>query len=384
MSAAGDAAKKAPPGAVDAALAALPDAEQVAIVEAWIKEGDGARVAAVAAGEGAGKNARKAAKKGVHVLKARGVAVAEPARAAVAVPAPAPSSESRGYMTMVDPSGVQILLHVHSARGGGLQGAQAVAQRGKGLVDGGAVHLSRKELRVHLDRLVEDGVRFYDVPADHARARIATLVDAARDAGRPLPESLLAVEIHLPPHTPPAGHPLEARLPRAERAKGRVTEAELAFFETVPLLASWGPDEDAIHVLLERMNAAAGGGVLVLSEAQKSDAAEEAFGKTIDDDFGDRASWSIDLMDTAWCFLAEGDRATAELLARCADELDDVARPTRDLAFARWLWRHHLVAHAEHHHHGHEVGPGRTPPPEGEGEGEGSEPKRTPGGLYIP
>jgi len=375
-----DAARSAPPAEVDRALSALPEAEQVAIVEAWIRSADGPRVAAVAAGEAAHKNARKAAKKGVFVLKARGVVAEAPARRVPAAAAPA-ATESRGYMTKVDPAGVQILLHVHAVRGGGMQGAQAVVQRGRGLVDGGAVHLSRKELRQHLERLVDDGVRFYEVPADHTRGRIATIVERARDAGRPLPESLLAVEIHLPPATPLAGHPLDERLPRAERPAGRVTEAELAVLEHEPLLASWGPEEDALHVLLDRMSAAGGGGVLVLTEAQRSQAAEEVFSKTVDEELGDRAAWATDLRDTAWCFLAEGQRAIAELLARSADELDDTSRPARDVAFARWLWRHQLVAHAQHHHAHHpDHGPGLEAP----GEQAEPEPKRTPGGLYIP
>lgn len=384
MSAGGDAARTAPTGEVDAALGPLPEAEQLALVAAWIDAGDGARVAAVASGEHAHKNTRKAAKKGVHVLKARGVAVEAPARAtpAAVLAAAPPPAESRGYMTKVDPAGVQILLHVHAARGGGLQGAQAVVQRGKGLVDGGAVHLSRKELRQHLERLVDDGVRFYEVPAEHARARIASVVERAREAARPLPESLLAVEIHLPPAVTPSGHPLDERLPRAERSQARVTEAELAILEHDILLASWGPEEDAIHLLLERMTAAGGGGVLVLSEAQRSEAAEEAFAKTIDDELGDRAAWAVDLRDTAWCTLSEGRRDLAELLARSADELDDTTRPPRDVAFARWLWRHHLVAHAEHHHHGH--GPQGSEHPSEPAEPAEPEPKRTPGGLYIP
>ncbi len=380
---AAEAARGAPTDEVDRALAVLAEAEQLAIVEAWIREGDGSRVAALAAGEHAHKNARKAAKKGVYVLRARGVVAEAPARtapAAIAAAASPASTESRGYMTKVDPAGVQILMHVHAVRGGGMQGAQAVVQRGRGLVDGGAVHLSRKELRQHLERLVDDGVRFYDVPADHTRGRIAAIVERARDAGRPLPESLLAVEIHLPPATPLAGHPLDERLPRAGRPPGRVTEAELAVLEHEPLLASWGPEEDAVHVLLERMDAAAGGGVLVLTEAQRSQAAEEVFAKNVDEELGEREAWATDLRDTAWCFLAEGQRAIAELLARCADELDDTSRPPRDVAFARWLWRHQLVLHAQHHHTHHpDLGPGLEAEEESE-----PEPKRTPGGLYIP
>ena len=61
----------------DRALAALSEAEQVRAVEAWIAQGDAARVAAVAAGTVAHKSARKAARKGVHVLKARGITVEE-------------------------------------------------------------------------------------------------------------------------------------------------------------------------------------------------------------------------------------------------------------------------------------------------------------------
>lgn len=359
------------PAEADGTLAALPEAQQVAAVEAWIQAGDAARVAAIAAGERAHKTARKVAKKGVHVLRARGISVDESPRS----PAPArpatTSSESKGYMTKVDPSGVQILLHVHAARGGGLHGAQAVVQRGVGIVDGGAVQLSRKELRAHLDKLVDDGVRFFEVPADHVRARIASVVQRLHDAGRQVPESLLAVEIHLPPHTPPTAHPIDERLPRAERSAGRVSEAELRALEEDVLVASWGPEEPEIHALLERMNAAGGGGVLVLSDAQKAEAAEDALGKTVDEGISEpaRVAWAADLRDTAWCFLAEGQRALAELLARSADELDDPARPTRDVAFARWLYRHHLDAHADHH----------KPGPEPE-----EEPKRSPGGLYIP
>ncbi|MBI2896960.1 MAG: hypothetical protein HYY06_25610 [Deltaproteobacteria bacterium] len=366
-------APTAAPEDVDRELAALPAGEQLRIVEVWVAAGDVARVAAAAAGSLADRSARKAARKGVHVLKSRGVVLEVPSRAAPA-PARRPSEGASGYLTLVDPEGTQLLLYAYPAPEGGLFVVQAVVQRGKGILDGDGFQLSRKKLRVLVEGIKDKGLRFFEAPADYVRWRLAGHLQRSRDDGRPVPPSIAGTEALLPPvlETPPP-HPLDQELPKLYRLPGRVTEAELTALDEIDLLAAWGPEERVIHQLIARLRASAGGGLLYVTEAQSKDAEEEALGRTIEETFGPREVWALDLSDTALCLSRSGARPQAELLARCADELSSADRATRDIAFVRWMYRHHLERHSHHAGPDEEAGPGEEAPP-----------KKTPGGIYIP
>lgn len=362
----------APPEEVDRELATLPENEQVRRVEAWVSAGDSARVAAVAAGSLAHKSARKAARKGVHVLKSRGVGVPEPSRAAQAAPAEPRDEGASGYLTLVDPEGTQLFVYAYPAREGGLHVVQALTQRGKGVLDGDGFPLTRKKLRVLVEGIREKGLRFFDAPADYVRWRVAGHLQRSRDAGRPVPSGIAAIEALLPaaPETLPA-QPIDQELPA--RGSGRVTEAELTVLGDLEMLAAWGPEDRVIHQLIERLQSSVGGGVLYLPDAVATDAEEEALGRTIEETFGPRDAWALDLLDTALCLLRSGHRHEAELLARSADELSSPERPPRDIAFVRWLYRHNLRRHS--HHDGSDEDHGPDEEPGG---------KKTPGGIYLP
>src|SRR3954471_22502457 len=92
-------------GALEVARAAGADA--TALVEAWVKVSNAAAVQAVAdLGEGA---ARKAARRALNVLKARGVNIPEPARKG---PAPAASAEAarQAWLLPPDSTGTEPLV----------------------------------------------------------------------------------------------------------------------------------------------------------------------------------------------------------------------------------------------------------------------------------
>src|SRR5204862_5521223 len=72
-------------GADDARAIVERAAERAAdLVEAWVARKNAAAVSAIAADDGAPSVARKAARRGINVLKSRGVAIPERARAAPA------------------------------------------------------------------------------------------------------------------------------------------------------------------------------------------------------------------------------------------------------------------------------------------------------------
>src|SRR6187431_2588109 len=103
----------------DNALAALEHAGEnaVALVEAWVKAGNAAAVAQAAdSAEGA---ARKAARRGLNVLKARGVSVPEPARVS-AIGGDKASEQSEAFLLSPDSLGnvlVAITTRSPTARG---------------------------------------------------------------------------------------------------------------------------------------------------------------------------------------------------------------------------------------------------------------------------
>jgi hypothetical protein len=232
------------------ALASLAQvgAKASALVEAWVKAGNAAAVAAVA--ESAQGDARKTARRGLNVLKSRGIAVPEAARTS-SVAGEKPAEQTEAFMLSPDSLG-NVLLAIAT---------RSLTSRGKVafvyLNDEHGVHrvdvgeLSQSQLKDALAKALP-GARYkaVNVPVEWARRRIA---DArARHAQNKVPEPLgfsRADSLLMPLPTEPVPHPFDAEgfeLSLEDAAEMVKTSAEL---HNLPELQGWFPDKAAVDEL---------------------------------------------------------------------------------------------------------------------------------------
>jgi hypothetical protein len=219
------------------------------LVDAWVKTGNAAAVAEAA--ERAQGVARKAARRGLNVLKARGVAVPEQARVS-ALGGEKAAEQTEAFMLSPDALG-NVLLAITS---------RSVTARGKVafvyLNDELGVHrvdvgeLSQAQLRDALAKAMP-GARYraVSVPVEWARRRIA---DArARHAERKIPEPLgfgRAALLLTPVPAEPVGHPFDSEgfelslEDASEMVKGS------AALHQLPELQGWFPERSAVDELL--------------------------------------------------------------------------------------------------------------------------------------
>jgi hypothetical protein len=218
------------------------------LVEAWVKAGNAAAVAEVA--ERAEGAARKAARRGLNVLKARGVAIPDQARVS-AISGEKAAEQTEAFLLSPDSAGN--VLFAITTRSATSRGKVAFVymndELGVHRVDVG--ELSQSQLKDALAKALP-GARYkaVSVPVDWARRRIA---DArARHAERKIPEPLgfaRADSLLSPVPTDAVPHPFEAEglelslEDAAEMAKGS------AQLHNLPELAGWFPDKGAVDEL---------------------------------------------------------------------------------------------------------------------------------------
>src|SRR6266511_2784009 len=136
----------------------------------------------------AGKEVAKEAKRALHILRTRGVAIPEPPRPAPAASAAAPEPPLAAYATTIDARGERAVWLPRTIPGKGVEVGQAVLSDERGLLELQIGVVGRKEWRALVKDLVERraamGVREIE------RGRAAALVAAAgsrRGVPRPSP-----------------------------------------------------------------------------------------------------------------------------------------------------------------------------------------------------
>ncbi|MEO8902214.1 MAG: hypothetical protein ABI488_10050 [Polyangiaceae bacterium] len=235
----------------DTALATLErvGAHSVALVEAWVKGGNAAAVAV--ASEGAQGAARKAARRGLNVLKARGVAV--PSEPHVTSVTGEKSPEIEEALLLAPDSGGSVCLAITS---------RSTTSRAHSvfvfLHDDFGIHrvnvgdLSQSQLKEALSRALPGAeYRPVKVPVAWARSRIA----AARKVhlGRGVPEPLgfsSAASLLEPVPSAPEEHPFDSEGLELgdEDAKDLGKNSQTLHF--LPEFRGWFPPKQAVDELL--------------------------------------------------------------------------------------------------------------------------------------
>ncbi len=203
------------------------------------------------------KDVAKEAKRGLHLLRARGVAVPEPPRPAAPAPSAAPEPPLAAYASAIDGRGERAVWLPRSVPGKGIEIAQAVLSDTLGLVELQVGVVGRKEWRGIAKGLVAEGAAMGVGEVDRERAR--SLVVAARalnDAsGGRVPEGadlwLAQLGPAAPPPEPAAGFP---PLPPDEE---RAALAASAALHELPLLQGWLADEGFLRGVAAKLDEAA-------------------------------------------------------------------------------------------------------------------------------
>jgi hypothetical protein len=228
--------------------AAEAGARAVELVELWVRDKNAAAVAALAADEKAAAPVRKAARRGLSVLKARGVVV--PERTHVARIGGDALEGYEAWFMPPDAAGTSAFLLGRRWKNGRNEVVRVAVRDGVGLLQVQALQASGTQLKSLLAELAQTfGFEPIRVPMEWARWRVAAARTENAKSGAILP---LGVDSHAeilgPAPSSPPPHPIdEAKLaiPDAATVVPRSTELHME-----PEFAGWMPSTSAIQGLL--------------------------------------------------------------------------------------------------------------------------------------
>jgi hypothetical protein len=305
------------------------------LVSAWVACKNAAAVAAIAADDAAPSLARKAARRGVNVLKSRGIAVPEPARAGRAA-VPEAKETYEAWFRPPDAGGTSAFTLGARGSGGRYRLVDVIIKDGTGLVSVAGMEMSRTQLRETFDGIEQRfGHGPAQVPIAWARARIAAAHAENIAQGSPVP---LALEKHrdligvattgVPLH--PAD---EAGLALPGRDEALARSGTL---HAEPELRGWLPEPVAMQELLRQVTeqkdvlqgadrATTEANVLVLIER----ATDAYFTGAV------RARTAIRMKDAAISLLARGETARAADLIATARAAGEAEPPAHAIPFLR-------------------------------------------------
>src|SRR5512143_477903 len=200
------------------------------------------------------KDVAKEAKRGLHVLRTRGIAVPEPPRPAASAPAPAPEPALAAYASAVDGSGERAVWIPRNVPGKGIEIAQAVVSDTQGLLELQIGLVGRKEWRGLVKGLLSAGAAMAVGELDPGRARaIALAARALNDrSGKRVPDG---ADLWLGQLGPAAPLPDPAEgfppLPPDEEREALAASARL---HDLPLLKGWLADEEYLRGVAAKLD----------------------------------------------------------------------------------------------------------------------------------
>jgi hypothetical protein len=280
----------------------------------------------------------KEAKRGLHLLKARGVAVPEtPRPAPPPVPAPAEGPELPCYASAIDGQGERALWISRAVPGKGVEVGQAVLSDMLGLLELQVGLLGRKEFRAFGHDIAEKGRAMGVGEIDRETAR--SLAAAARrlnDAsGRRVPEGADAWLARLGPAAPPEDPAL--RFPALPDEEERAAVEASGRLHELPVLRGWLADEEALRALAHKLDEI-DVSPLYVDERQRAEQAARSVAEAVEGYFDEprRHRLAGRLFAVAAHLEGAGDPASARLAAAVARALATGVAPSR-IPFARLL-----------------------------------------------
>jgi hypothetical protein len=300
-------------------VASLPVALAAAVLLAAARAGRVELVAALAASQE--KELAKEAKRQLHRLRLRGVAIPEapaPAPALTAAPEPPPTA----YGSTFDAQGERAVWLPRNVPGRGLEVGQAVCSDGRGLVELHLGLVGRKEWRAFVKGLLERGAAMgvAELEWGQAHARIAAARALNETSGQRVPDGAdqWLGQLGAPP---PLADPAAA-LPALDAEAEQAALSASAELHQHPLLRGWLGEEAFLREVATRLDELEKS-PLALDAGQKAERQRELVREAIDRYFTPerRARLAGRLVEVAAWFIRAGHADRAALAAAAARAL---------------------------------------------------------------
>src|SRR6266568_992981 len=229
----------------------LPAPLAVALARAALAAGRTDLLAALAGH--AGKEAAKEAKRGLHVLKTRGVAVPEPPRPPAPASVAAPEPGLPAYATAVDGQGERAVWLARPVPGKGVEIVQAVLSDEQGLLELQIGLIGRKEHRALVQGLLTRGAAMGIGEIDRGLAHALVAEARARNdrSQRRVPEGADLWLAQAGPASPVPERAPEPPLPEAEERDALAASGAL---HDLPLFASWLAEEPFLREIAAKLD----------------------------------------------------------------------------------------------------------------------------------
>jgi hypothetical protein len=238
----------------DAALAAATKAGDgaEALVEAWVKAGNAGAVNEVAE-RGSGK-ARKAARRGLNVLKARGVSIPDRTRVA-SLGGSKEQIIEEGWLVAPDTQGTSVVAVATRTTTSRARVVFAFLNPSVGVYRVSNAELSQSQLKEALAQSAPGGAyRPVSVPVAWARKRIADARNLQKEKQIPEPLGLTSAEPLLSPvPTEAVPHPLDATGAAVAGEGDKELAANSGALHNLPEFAAWLPTREAVDELLAKV-----------------------------------------------------------------------------------------------------------------------------------
>jgi hypothetical protein len=203
----------------------------------------------------AAREVAKEARRGLHVLRARGVAVPEPALPAPPrPPAPAPEPPLAAYTSAIDGHGERAVWLPRNVPGRGVEVGQAILSDERGLVDLQVALLGRKEWRATAREILSRGASMGvgEIDREEAHALVAAARARNDEAAARVPEGADRWLAQLGPAGPPPDP--AARFPALPAEAEREALSASGALHDLPLLRAWLPEEDFLREVASRLD----------------------------------------------------------------------------------------------------------------------------------
>jgi hypothetical protein len=224
-----------------------------ALIDAWVGASNAEAVSEVA--ERGSGSARKAARRGLNVLKARGVTI--PARRTVvaSVAGPAESESQEGWLLAPDSTGTALIVIASRTPSSKVRCAFVFVNDNVGVQRVDNTELSQSQLRESLNNAIRGGdYKPVKVPVEYARQRVAQARAKQKERGLLEPLGLSSARALLEPvPSEPVEHPFDAEGLELADDDARELAKLSASLHAMPEFRGWFPPGGAIDEMLARV-----------------------------------------------------------------------------------------------------------------------------------
>jgi hypothetical protein len=248
----------------------------VLLVDAWLAASNVASIVEVVESDDVASPARKAARRALNILRARGVAI--PERRHVVKMDDRAEVSCEATMIPPDGSGTFSLSITSRDASGRYHIAEVIIREPLGIVQAGSGWLSGSQIKEGRTRAMEGlGVAPVTVPVEWARQRIAEARKLNATSRQVLPLGLEACRELIEASATPAAHPLAELEAAVTAEQATAAAAGSSALHQEPEMRAWLPDRAALDEMLQKV-----GERLGAENAGDSDKVNEALREEID------------------------------------------------------------------------------------------------------